>query len=534
MRGILYLLLASLLLAGCYSPPAAQSGGTGRVVFTIADAAADMGAVSSIKVTVDSVSVHSASKGWVTVSSTPKTYDLMELRASAERSLLADAQLDSGEYQQMRLQISKVLVADASGTHEAKLPSGEMKITGGFNVTPDSTSTATFDISADESLHVTGDGQYILAPVITVETRENASAVVESDVRVKISGGSVRTSTRVGMDEKGNVGPGLKIPAGASVSISGGVISITPPGINVTGKGKIVVGITDAAANMSAVEKIKVTVDNVMVQDSGGGWVTVSSEPKTFDLLELRDEGATELYAEAEIPEGDYNQIRLDISNVVVTDSSGDHEAMLPSGELKVIGDLSVKEGETSTATFDFIADESLHTTGNGTYVLAPVVKVETRDDAAVEEEAGARIKVKGGKIKTNVTVGMDAGGNVGVGLRIPASAAVSISGGVIVVTPPKGDGTIIDVGGVVGGGSSPSVTIQDFAFSPADLTVSKGTTVTWTNQDNAPHSVIFGDGIVSPTLGKGQSYSRTFDEEGEFSYSCGIHTSMSGRIEVS
>ncbi len=358
---------------------------------------------------------------------------------------------------------------------------------------------------------------------------------MESDVRVKISGGHVRTSTRVGMDEKGNVGPGLKIPAGASVSISGGVISITPPGLNVTGKGKIVVGITDAAANMSAVEKIKVTVDKVMVQGSGGGWVAVSSEPKTFDLLELRDEGATELYAEAEIPEGDYNQIRLDISSVVVTDSSGEHDAMLPSGELKVIGDLSVKEGETSTATFDFIADESLHTTGNGTYVLAPVVKVETRDDATVEEEAGARIKVKGGKIKTNVTVGMDASGNVGVGLRIPASAAVSIEGGAIVVTTPKGDGIIIDVGGIVGGGTAgASVAIRGFKFSPADLTVAKGTTVTWTNQDSVPHTVKFGDGTESPTLSQGQSYSRSFDEAGEISYVCGIHPSMSGKIDVS
>ncbi|MEW6035512.1 MAG: cupredoxin family copper-binding protein [Candidatus Micrarchaeota archaeon] len=83
-------------------------------------------------------------------------------------------------------------------------------------------------------------------------------------------------------------------------------------------------------------------------------------------------------------------------------------------------------------------------------------------------------------------------------------------------------------------GGSGTSVTIQGFAFSPADLTVAKGTTVTWTNQDSAPHTVKFGDGTESPTLSKGQSYSRTFSEAGEFSYICGIHPSMTGKVKVS
>ncbi len=83
-------------------------------------------------------------------------------------------------------------------------------------------------------------------------------------------------------------------------------------------------------------------------------------------------------------------------------------------------------------------------------------------------------------------------------------------------------------------GGSGASVTIQGFAFSPADLTVAKGATVTWTNQDSVPHTVKFGDGTVSPTLNKGESYSRTFSDAGEFSYICGIHPSMTGKVKVS
>jgi len=220
-------LFLAVLLAGCAGPSASPQG-KGRVVFTMADAAADMGAVSSVKVTVDKVSVHSESKGWVDVSTSPKTYDLLKLKASGENALLADVQLDNGTYQQMRLHISKVIVTDASGDHEAKLPSGEVKIVGGLTVEPNSTSTATFDFIADESLHVTGNGQYVMAPVIQVETRDDADVEVESDGNVQISGGKVKTNTKVGMDIKGNVGVGLGIPASANLTIDGGVIVIGP------------------------------------------------------------------------------------------------------------------------------------------------------------------------------------------------------------------------------------------------------------------------------------------------------------------
>jgi hypothetical protein len=448
-------LIFALLLAGCAGQGGTTQAGKGRAVFTMTDAAADMGAVSSVKVTVDKVSVHSAAKGWVDVSTSPVTLDLMELKrlsAESKQALLADAQLDSGNYEQVRLEISKVVVTDAQGDHEAKLPSGELKIIGNLSVQSNSTSVAAFDFIADESLHVTGKGEYILAPVVKLETRDDAEAQVQSDGHVVVTGGNVRTSINVGMDEKGNVGVGLRIPANANLSISGGVISIGPGAVS--GKGRIIVGITDAAANMSSVTKVKVTVQNVSVQSSTKGWVTLSTSPKTYDLLELKGKAYTSLLADAEIEPGDYNQIRLDISKVVVTDSSGDHEAKLPSGELKVIGDLKVESDSDSTAIFDFIADQSLHVTGNGAYVFAPVIKVETRDDADAEVDASARVRVSGGKVRTNMTVGMDEMGRVGVGLKIPGNAAVTITAnGTIVVTPkgpPGANGTTVDVGGAV------------------------------------------------------------------------------------
>jgi OOP family OmpA-OmpF porin len=74
-------------------------------------------------------------------------------------------------------------------------------------------------------------------------------------------------------------------------------------------------------------------------------------------------------------------------------------------------------------------------------------------------------------------------------------------------------------------------VSISNFTFVPATLTVARGTTVTWVNKDGSTHTVKFPDG--DRKLAGGQSYSMTFNQPGEFSYICGIHPSMSGKVVV-
>jgi amicyanin len=85
------------------------------------------------------------------------------------------------------------------------------------------------------------------------------------------------------------------------------------------------------------------------------------------------------------------------------------------------------------------------------------------------------------------------------------------------------------------------TITIQNFAFNPPSLSISAGTTVTWTNQDTVQHQIIndatstFGQGqqFESNPLGQGQSYSFTFNEIGTYPYHCNIHPSMKGTIIV-
>lgn len=81
---------------------------------------------------------------------------------------------------------------------------------------------------------------------------------------------------------------------------------------------------------------------------------------------------------------------------------------------------------------------------------------------------------------------------------------------------------------------ASQSVRIVDFAFGPASVTVNVGDTVTWTNEDSAPHTATADDGSFDTgTLGRGQRGSHTFPAAGTVTYYCNVHPSMTGTVVV-
>ena len=86
---------------------------------------------------------------------------------------------------------------------------------------------------------------------------------------------------------------------------------------------------------------------------------------------------------------------------------------------------------------------------------------------------------------------------------------------------------------------SEVSITIDDFIFDTTVLTITEGTTVTWTNNGSAAHDVVSTDdspvkGLRSDLLNTSESYSYTFDELGTYQYLCTPHPSqMRGTIEV-
>ena len=79
------------------------------------------------------------------------------------------------------------------------------------------------------------------------------------------------------------------------------------------------------------------------------------------------------------------------------------------------------------------------------------------------------------------------------------------------------------------------TVSIQDFLFSPDQMTVAPGTTVTWVNDGQQPHTSTADDGTWdSGTLQPGDDYSFTFDQPSTYTYHCSIHPDMTATITVS
>jgi plastocyanin len=78
------------------------------------------------------------------------------------------------------------------------------------------------------------------------------------------------------------------------------------------------------------------------------------------------------------------------------------------------------------------------------------------------------------------------------------------------------------------------TVTIDNFSFAPAELTIAPGTTVKFINHDDIPHSVLEAGGkFKSKVMDTDEDYSRTFDTAGEITYFCGLHPHMKGKIIV-
>jgi len=77
-------------------------------------------------------------------------------------------------------------------------------------------------------------------------------------------------------------------------------------------------------------------------------------------------------------------------------------------------------------------------------------------------------------------------------------------------------------------------VKIDNFSFGPAELTVAAGTTVTWTNRDDIPHTVVSTDKVFkSKVLDTDDKFSFKFEKPGTYSYFCSLHPKMTGKVIV-
>ena len=104
---------------------------------------------------------------------------------------------------------------------------------------------------------------------------------------------------------------------------------------------------------------------------------------------------------------------------------------------------------------------------------------------------------------------------------------------------------TLVGCSYLMGGGSggngnsggpvqTSTIDMENTSYQPSEIEVEVGTTVTWKNEDSFGHTVTSQDaGFDSGNIGAGEEFSHTFNQTGTFDYTCTIHPSMQGTVEV-
>lgn len=193
--------------------------------------------------------------------------------------------------------------------------------------------------------------------------------------------------------------------------------------------GRAVVSVRDAAMNMNTIDEINVRVTKVELHSSTSGWITASTTPRTYNLLKLNRDDEAQILVDINAKEGVYDQVRITVDSITVKEkgSSTLKEAKLPSNVIKINTTLIVQAGKTASLNFDFLADKSLHKTGDGKYIFIPVIKTETRSDSRVTIGSNDAIIIDGGHIDSSQNDGMDIDGSIRSNFEIDSNKILTV-----------------------------------------------------------------------------------------------------------
>ena len=177
-------LLPRSVTVACGDSPSAPSAGMGTLNLRLTDS--PFSDAKAVVVTFSSVRAHRTDSDWTTVPfadvATSRTCDLKKLQGPSD--LLGTGPLPAGSYTQVRLVVqSATLFFDNASTGSAcassiappagapatlDIPSGEVKLNREFDVTTSSTMTMLLDFDGNQSIHLTGNGRYMMSPVVTI------------------------------------------------------------------------------------------------------------------------------------------------------------------------------------------------------------------------------------------------------------------------------------------------------------------------------------------------------------------------------
>jgi Domain of unknown function (DUF4382) len=153
--------------------------------------------------------------------------------------------------------------------------------------------------------------------------------------------------------------------------------------------GSLSLSITDARPVLpNGIDQVFVTIDEVLVHQSGGGWVSLSlaETPFTIDLLQFTDGRTTQLVPRTTLTPGKYTQVRFGVqSATIITDRGDNIPVEIASGDMKTDKnfEFDVAGGRAVALTVDFELSQSIIVTGSGRYKLKPVLHLVRTAEAA-------------------------------------------------------------------------------------------------------------------------------------------------------
>ena len=157
------------------------------------------------------------------------------------------------------------------------------------------------------------------------------------------------------------------------------------------GKGRLKIYLTDSSEKYKANDtevylKVNITIYKIQVHLAGedeeaeGEWIEWELKEKNeFDLIQLKNDGISELLLEKDLEPGKYTQLRLFVEKIIVEPNSINVEiSNVYQTGIKLIHPFEINGDDNTVLTIDFDAEESIIKTGNGSYKLEPVIKIIT------------------------------------------------------------------------------------------------------------------------------------------------------------
>ncbi len=332
---ILPLMLVIIAASGCTTQP-----GTGNLVLKITDAP-NLN-IEEALVVISNVQVHIPSEsnetGWVTVIEGPVEYDLMELVGVEQ--ILGEIQLASGIYTQIRLEVDSALVTIDGEQHDLGISSGSVKLVRAFEIRDGETTELTLDFDAQESIHSAGQ-TYLMRPTIRI---------------LGPSPGDGRDGGGDGQDDEPECVEDSDCEEGY-ICVEGECEEIEideEDEDNITGNFMLMV--SDAHADIGDFDSLIVSFSMARVfhagNDSGSGWEDLDLSDSSVDLTHVVGEMAVEVL-NVPLPVGTYSKIEMHISGIDGVVNGSSVMVSVPSGNLKIIRQFEITEGETTIFVFD-------------------------------------------------------------------------------------------------------------------------------------------------------------------------------------